>query len=95
MTAIHYPSQVRSYDKLQYHVIGKAVEPMFHEIRCTAFEKLSRSDPHNFKTGGTATRLNTDINILNNFTAGSTSYFSKLILQGRFYALYQKNAQSG
>lgn len=68
---------------LQYHVIGKVVEPMFHEIRCHAFEKLSRSDPsHNFKTGDTATRLNTDIDILNNFTAGSISFFSRLILQG-------------
>lgn len=71
---------------LQYHIIGKVVEPMFHEIRCDAFDRLSRSDPayfsRNFRTGDTATRLNTDIDILNNFTAGSISFFSKLILQG-------------
>ena len=71
---------------LHYHIIGRVTETMFRDVRMKAFRKLTTGDAatleRDFRTGDTATRLNSDIDVLNNFTAGHVSNFSRLLFQG-------------
>ena len=71
---------------LHYHIIGRVTETMFRDVRMKAFRKLTTGDAatleRDFRTGDTATRLNSDIDVLNNFTAGNVSNFSRLLFQG-------------
>ena len=71
---------------VHYHIIGRVTETMFRDVRMKAFRKLTTGDAatleRDFRTGDTATRLNSDIDVLNNFTAGHVSNFSRLLFQG-------------
>ena len=71
---------------VHYHIIGRVTETMFRDVRRKAFRKLTTGDAatleRDFRTGDTATRLNSDIDVLNNFTAGHVSNFSRLLFQG-------------
>ena len=71
---------------IHYHIIGRVTETMFRDVRMKAFRKITTGDAAtlelDFRTGDTATRLNSDIDVLNNFTAGHVSNFSRLIFQG-------------
>ena len=71
---------------VHYHIIGRVTETMFRDVRRKAFRKLTTGDSatleRDFRTGDTATRLNSDIDVLNNFTAGHVSNFSRLLFQG-------------
>lgn len=71
---------------VHYHIIGRVTETMFRDVRMKAFRKLTTGDAatleRDFRTGDTATRLNSDIDLLNNFTAGHVSNFSRLLFQG-------------
>ena len=71
---------------VHYHIIGRVTETMFRDVRRKAFRKLTAGDAaileRDFRTGDTATRLNSDIDVLNNFTAGHVSNFSRLLFQG-------------
>lgn len=71
---------------VHYHIIGRVTETMFRDMRMKAFRKLTTGDAatleRDFRTGDTATRLNSDIDVLNNFTAGHVSNFSRLLFQG-------------
>lgn len=71
---------------VHYHIIGRVTETMFRDVRMKAFRKLTIGDAatleRDFRTGDTAIRLNSDIDVLNNFTAGHVSNFSRLLFQG-------------
>lgn len=71
---------------VHYHIIGRVTETMFRDVRMKAFRKLTTGDAatleRDFRTGDTATRLSSDIDVLNNFTAGHVSNFSRLLFQG-------------
>ena len=71
---------------VHYHIIGRVTETMFRDVRMKAFRKLTTGDAatleRDFRTGDTATRLNSDIDVLNNFTAGHVSNFSRLLFKG-------------
>lgn len=73
---------------LHYYVIGHVTEKMFLVIRERVYERITKGDvahiERSFRTGDTVTRLNNDIEELNNFVAGDFSNFSRLISQGIF-----------
>lgn len=73
---------------IHYHMIGRVTEKIFVEIRTGALQKLTVGDvavlENLFRSGDTATRINSDIETLSEFTAGHVSNFSRLLFQGIF-----------
>ena len=73
---------------VHYHIIGHVTENMFLNIRSMAFHKITHADvgvlESKFRTGDIATRINTDIDYLSSFAAGSVSDFSRRIFQAAF-----------
>lgn len=71
---------------LHYHIIGRVTEALFLDVRMKAFRKLTTSDiatlERDYRTGDTSSRLNSDIDVLNEFIAGHVSNFSRMIFQG-------------
>ena len=73
---------------VHYKIIGHTTEGMFLDFRVRAFEKINKGDvstlEQKFRTGDTATRINSDIDGMSNFIAGDVSNFLRLIFQGIF-----------
>lgn len=66
---------------MHYRIIGHVTENIFVELRTKAFAKLGRGDisvlERDFHTGDAATRINSNIESLNNFIAGNISDYSR------------------
>ncbi len=76
---------------LLYHYMGASVEKLFVEYRTRAFERLNKGDvavlENDFRSGDTATRINNDIDKLNDFMGGAISNHVRVISQAVFSAI--------